>query len=57
MKDGVLSFIPPDGKFRLLEYESVSDSARALVPIQLKTGLTIEDYGGKQGGLNAVDQN
>ncbi|KAE8541076.1 hypothetical protein D1P53_002430 [Cryptococcus gattii VGV] len=47
MKDGVLSFIPPDGKFRLLEYESVSDSARAPVPIQLKAGLTIEDYGGR----------
>ncbi|KGB79746.2 AP-3 complex subunit mu [Cryptococcus deuterogattii R265] len=45
--DGVLSFIPPDGKFRLLEYESVSDSARAPVPIQLKAGLTIEDYGGR----------
>lgn len=57
MKDGVLSFIPPDGKFRLLEYESVSDSARAPVPIQLKAGLTIEDYGGKQGGLSTVDQN
>lgn len=50
MKDGVLSFIPPDGKFRLMEYECASDNARTSVPIQLKTGLTIEDYGGKQGG-------
>ncbi|OXG85862.1 AP-3 complex subunit mu [Cryptococcus neoformans Gb118] len=47
MKDGVLSFIPPDGKFRLMEYECASDNARTSVPIQLKTGLTIEDYGGR----------
>lgn len=50
MKDGVLSFIPPDGKFRLLEYESVINNARTSVPIQLKAGLTIGDYGGEQGG-------
>lgn len=57
MKDGVLSFIPPDGKFRLMEYECASDNARISVPIQLKTGLTIEDYGGKQGGWSSVAWN
>jgi hypothetical protein len=44
-KDGVLSFIPPDGKFRLLDYEA--SSSKAQLPLQLKAGMTIEENGGQ----------
>lgn len=42
-KDGVLSFIPPDGKFRLLEYQVAGSSQ---VPISLRPRVKVEDYGG-----------
>ncbi|RSH93999.1 hypothetical protein EHS25_006652 [Saitozyma podzolica] len=43
-KDGVLSFIPPDGRFRLLEYQVAGSSQ---VPISLRPRVKVEDYGGK----------
>ncbi|KAI9637856.1 adaptor complex subunit medium chain 3 [Dioszegia hungarica] len=46
-RDHVLSFIPPDGKFRLLEYQTDTSIGRAQLPLQLKASMSIEDYGGK----------
>ncbi|WVQ78401.1 hypothetical protein IAT38_000487 [Cryptococcus sp. DSM 104549] len=46
-KDRVLSFIPPDGKFRLLEYQIAAGSSKNQLPIQLKAGMVVEDHGGK----------
>jgi hypothetical protein len=42
-KDGVLSFIPPDGKFRLLEYQVAGSSQ---VPISLRPQVKVEEHGG-----------
>ncbi|OCF36507.1 AP-3 complex subunit mu [Kwoniella heveanensis BCC8398] len=46
-KAGVLSFIPPDGKFRLLEYQAVAGTSKNQVPIALKAGMAIETNGGR----------
>lgn len=42
-RDSVLSFIPPDGKFKLLEYEAPA----AQVPLSLKARMTTDATGGK----------
>ncbi|KAK8869688.1 hypothetical protein IAR55_000256 [Kwoniella newhampshirensis] len=46
-KDGVLSFIPPDGKFKLLEYQAVAGSSKNQVPVALKASLAVEENGGR----------
>ncbi|WWD16046.1 hypothetical protein CI109_100471 [Kwoniella shandongensis] len=46
-KDRVLSFIPPDGKFRLLEYQAVAGSSKSQIPISLKANLVVEENGGR----------
>lgn len=43
-RDHVLSFIPPDGKFKLLEYETATSPK---MPFTLKAGLQIDDAGGR----------
>lgn len=43
-RDHVLSFIPPDGKFKLLEYEAATTPQ---LPISLKASVKVEDTGGK----------
>ena len=43
-KDRTLSFIPPDGRFLLLEYEA---PRRTTLPLVVKAGLTLEEGGGK----------
>lgn len=43
-RDGVLSFIPPDGKFKLMEYEGGGKTA---VPVGVKAGLTQDASGGQ----------
>lgn len=45
-RDHVLSFIPPDGKFKLLEYQAMVGT-RIPLPLSLKAGLSVEDNGGK----------
>jgi len=39
-----LSFIPPDGRFSLLEYEA---PPVAQLPLSIKAGMTMEDNGGE----------
>nr|ODN87950.1 AP-3 complex subunit mu [Cryptococcus depauperatus CBS 7841] len=46
-KDSTLSFIPPDGKFRLAEYETEPGSMKAQVPLQVKGKMMLENYGGR----------
>lgn len=43
-RDHVLSFIPPDGKFKLLDYET---STTPKLPFLLKAGMQIDDTGGR----------
>ncbi|BEJ03325.1 hypothetical protein CcaverHIS641_0105000 [Cutaneotrichosporon cavernicola] len=43
-RDHVLSFIPPDGKFKLLEYEATSVPK---LPFVLKAGLQVDETGGR----------
>ncbi|ODN98475.1 AP-3 complex subunit mu [Cryptococcus wingfieldii CBS 7118] len=43
-KDSVLSFIPPDGKFRLLEYEASASTAKNQLPISLKAAMATESH-------------
>ncbi|WOO77123.1 AP-3 complex subunit mu-1 [Vanrija pseudolonga] len=44
-RDAVLSFIPPDGKFKLVEYNSRAPVKQ--LPVGLKAKLTTEDNGGR----------
>lgn len=39
----VLSFIPPDGHFRLLEYEM---EGKAQLPLSIRPSVTVEENGG-----------
>lgn len=43
-RDHVLSFIPPDGKFKLLEYEAATSPK---MPFVLKAGMQLDDAGGR----------
>ena len=43
-KNGTLSFIPPDGRFSLLEYEA---PAVTQLPLSIKAGMSIEGNGGE----------
>ncbi|GMK59576.1 hypothetical protein CspeluHIS016_0801820 [Cutaneotrichosporon spelunceum] len=43
-RDHVLSFIPPDGKFKLLEYEAASVPK---LPFLLKAGMQLDETGGR----------
>ncbi|KLT39843.1 clathrin adaptor, mu subunit [Cutaneotrichosporon oleaginosum] len=43
-RDHVLSFIPPDGKFKLLEYEAASVPK---LPFLLKAGMQVDETGGR----------
>ena len=53
-RDKALSFVPPDGKFTLMEYRYVPPTSRSLsapsaqvpVPFTLKPAVTIEEDGG-----------
>jgi hypothetical protein len=45
LRDGILSFVPPDGKFKLFEFQGAPQS-RSL-PLALKPGLVIEENGGE----------
>lgn len=42
-KDGALSFIPPDGRFKLLGYDGGSVTA---LPLHLKAQMSVDDNGG-----------
>lgn len=46
-RDSVLSFIPPDGKFKLLEYETPSPPQ---IPIALKARVSADAGGGESCG-------
>lgn len=46
-RDTVLSFIPPDGKFKLLEYEA---PGLAQVPLALRARVTTDAAGGESRG-------
>ena len=41
----MLSFIPPDGKFKLVEYQAAVGT-RMQMPLSLKAGMAVEDNGG-----------
>lgn len=41
----MLSFIPPDGKFKLLEYEA-QGTRPIQIPINLKASVKVEEHGG-----------
>lgn len=43
-KNGSLSFIPPDGRFRLLEYET---EAKVQLPLAVEAAITLEENGGE----------
>ncbi|KAI0723502.1 clathrin adaptor mu subunit [Earliella scabrosa] len=49
-RDRVLSFVPPDGKFKLMEYRfapaTASAVAQTAVPLALRTGVTVDERGG-----------
>jgi hypothetical protein len=45
LREGILSFVPPDGKFKLFEFQGAPQS-RSL-PLALKPGLVIEENGGE----------
>ena len=47
LREGILSFVPPDGKFKLFEFQGAASQSRSL-PLALKTGLVVEDNGGEQ---------
>ena len=46
----MLSFVPPDGKFKLMDYRyapaTASAVAQASIPFILRTGVTIDERGG-----------
>ncbi|RXK35486.1 AP-3 complex subunit mu [Tremella mesenterica] len=44
-RDKVLSFIPPDGKFKLLEYQA-ADLTKGQLPFLLSPSMTLEENGG-----------
>ena len=44
-RDHVLSFIPPDGRFQLLDYQTAMPTGQK-VPLQLKASMTVDEYGG-----------
>ncbi|WRT67265.1 uncharacterized protein IL334_004232 [Kwoniella shivajii] len=46
-RNRILSFIPPDGKFKLLEYQSTSTTSKNQVPIGVKGNLVLEPNGGR----------
>ncbi|WWC60961.1 uncharacterized protein I303_103538 [Kwoniella dejecticola CBS 10117] len=46
-KSRILSFIPPDGKFRLLEYQAVASTSKNQIPIGVKANLVVEPNGGR----------
>jgi hypothetical protein len=43
-RDGALSFIPPDGRFKLLDYAAGPVSQ---LPVSLKAKLSVDDNGGE----------
>ncbi|CAD6591025.1 MAG: hypothetical protein TREMPRED_005960 [Tremellales sp. Tagirdzhanova-0007] len=45
-RDQILSFIPPDGKFKLLEYQAKAGSSLAK-PLSLKAGMSVDENGGR----------
>ncbi|KAH9843729.1 clathrin adaptor mu subunit [Rhodofomes roseus] len=49
-RDKTLSFIPPDGRFKLLEYRYAPTSASTMhqvaVPLSMRTNVMIEEHGG-----------
>lgn len=50
-RDKTLSFVPPDGRFKLMEYRYVPASAsnmhQVAVPIALRNTIQIQEHGGK----------
>ena len=51
MDNGVLSFIPPDGEFKLLDYQVAAPKGTARpigLPLNLKAKMAIEVGGGEQ---------
>ena len=46
-RDKMLSFVPPDGKFKLMDYRYTPATASAVsqtaVPFALRTGVTIDE--------------
>ncbi|WWD10014.1 hypothetical protein V865_008147 [Kwoniella europaea PYCC6329] len=49
-KNRILSFIPPDGKFRLLEYQAVpttTGTVKNQLPLGVKANMVIEPNGGR----------
>lgn len=49
-RDRVLSFVPPDGKFKLMDYRYTPATASAIsqtsVPFILRTGVSVDEHGG-----------
>ena len=49
-RDKVLSFVPPDGKFKLMDYRfapaTASAIAQSAVPLALRTSVTLDEYSG-----------
>ncbi|WWC69284.1 uncharacterized protein I206_103222 [Kwoniella pini CBS 10737] len=46
-KNRILSFIPPDGKFILLEYQAVASTSKTQIPLGVKANLVVEPNGGR----------
>jgi AP-3 complex subunit mu len=43
----LISFIPPDGHFKLLEYQAAKPASGKLsIPLSLKPVMTLGDHGG-----------
>ncbi|ORX40010.1 putative adaptor complex subunit medium chain 3 [Kockovaella imperatae] len=53
-KNGVLSFIPPDGRFKLLEFQV--PPMRVQLPLQLVPKMSIEENGGGQFSLTLTSR-
>ena len=51
-RDHLLSFVPPDGRFRLLDYQA--SSSKSQLPFHLTPSLTIEESGGEYSCRGAV---
>jgi hypothetical protein len=50
MKDGVLSFIPPDGEFKLMEYQVAKPTGMIrpiALPLKLTAKMSVRPGGGK----------
>lgn len=45
----MLSFVPPDGKFKLFEFQGARPATgqNRLLPLALKAGLIVEENGGE----------